>query len=132
MATAVIGFSNPSITVNNVTIAIQPDSFEFTPGKGVQVVRAMSAGGGIIIPVATEDVKSQVGKMKYGIAVTQANRQYFSNWKDNIGLNVIIATDENGNQCVGNNMSCTTEEAWKASADGWLEVEFQGSPLSEA
>lgn len=126
------GFSNPSVVINNVPIAIMPDSFEFEDGAGVINVRAMSAGGGLIQTVHTEDLKTKMGKVKFELAVTLQNRQLISSWKDNIGANVIVAIDNLGNQVVGSNMSLTIEPNYKASADGKVAVEFSGDPLSPA
>jgi hypothetical protein len=128
---AILGFSNPGITINNVPFSIMPDSYVFKLGKGVQMVRAMSAGAGTTTNVSTQDIKTNVGMQKFALAVTIQNKQYFETWKDNQGANVVIATDLQGNQIVGNNMSCTVDPDWKASADGVVEIEFQGDPLAE-
>lgn len=126
------GFSNPSVVINNVPIAIMPDSFEFEEGSGVINVRAMAAGGGSVQSVHTEDLKTKIGKVKFDLAVTLTNRQIIGTWKDNIGANVVIAIDNLGNQVIGNNMSLTIEPNYKASADGKVSIEFAGDPLIPA
>ena len=123
-----IGFSNPSVAINNVPVAIIPNSFKFNDGGGEIKVRAMSAGGGSITTVHTEDATTKMGKFSFELAVTAANRSLALTWKSNIGANVCMAIDPNLPPIVMQNMSMTNDPEWDASADGKAKIEFSGDP----
>lgn len=125
------GFSNPQVTINNGLVMIKPNSFKYVAGKGEIKVRALTGGGGSVQSIHTEDVATKVSKFMFEIAVTDANRTAASNWKDNIGANVCLATQSGMKPVVGTNMSMTNDPEWDASADGWCKIEFSGDPLAE-
>lgn len=124
-----IGFSNPTILINNVPVSIMPNSFKFTDGKGDVKVRAMSAGGNSVVTIHTQDTSTKVGKVEFELGVTAQNRQIASNWKDNIGGNLIQAI-QNGipMPIIFQNCSMTNDPSWEATADGKCKIEFMGDP----
>lgn len=125
------GFSNPQVTINNGLVMIKPNSFKYVAGKGDIKVRTVSGGGGSVQSIHTEDVATKVSKFMFEMAVTDSNRTNASNWKDNIGTNVCLATQAGMKAVVGINMSMVNDPEWDASADGWVKIEFSGDPLSE-
>ena len=60
-----IALSVPGITVNNVPIAIVPNSFKYRKGAGETKVRAASTGGGGVNSIHTEDAETKVSYMTF-------------------------------------------------------------------
>jgi len=125
-----IQFSNGSVIVNNVPVAIMPNSLKIVDGSGEIKVRAMSAGGGAIETVHTEDVESKIGKISFELAVTDENRAISRLWKANIGSNVIVVVQEGLNPIVLQTASMVNDPEWEATADGKASIEFQGNPTA--
>jgi hypothetical protein len=124
-----IGFSNPQVVINNVVWSILPNSFKFTDGKGDIKVRALAAGGNSVVTVHTQDKATQIGKIEFEVAVTAANRTAASALKDNIGGNVIQATQVGiPTPIIFQNCSMVNDPQWEATADGKAKLEFMGDP----
>ncbi len=124
-----IGFSNPTILINNVPITIKPGSFKFTDGLGDTKVRAMCAGGNAVITIHTEDVSTKVGKCEMELGITGDNRALVRSWKANTGANSIVATQPNaGFYVVFNFASMINDPNWDSSPEGWTKVEFHSDP----
>lgn len=122
--------SVPGITVNNLPLGIVPNSFKYQLGKGVTNVRSASTGGGGAQSVHSEDAEARVGKIKFALYVTPENEALAKLWKANTGLN-FVAANQNGLKPVsGSNMSMENDPEWEATADGKVEMEFGGDPLS--
>lgn len=122
--------SVPGIAVNNVPIEIVPNSFKYKKGKGTTKVRSASAGGGASRSVHTEDAEDKIGKMSWEMYVTDENEALFDEWKANLGSNFISAQQPGTSPMSGSNMSCVNDPDWEASADGVVEIQFEGDPLS--
>ena len=123
--------SVPGVSVNNVPIFIVPNTFSFKMGKGETKVRSASAGGGAASSVHTEDAEGKIGEMKFEMYVTEETLELFSAWKKNLGINAVTAEQPASTPLSGSHMSCTTDSEFKATADGTIEMIFQGDPLSD-
>jgi len=122
--------SVPGIAVNNVPIEIVPNSFKFVLGKGEVNVRSASAGGGSSASVHTEDAEAKIGKMSWEMYVTDENILLAKGWKANIGTNFVSAAQPASTPLSGGNMSMVNDPDWEASADGVVEIQFEGDPLT--
>lgn len=126
-----VAISVPGISVNNDPISIVPNSFKFTMGKGETTVRAASAGGGSVQSVHTEDAESKIGKMSWEMYVTTETMKSVSGWKNAIGANYVAAQQPASSPLSGGNMSMVNDPDFEASADGKVEIQFEGDPLSD-
>ena len=125
-----IAFSNGAVIVNNVSIAVLPNSIKITKGKGDRKVRAMQIGGGAVETVHTEDISTKIGKVSFELAVTDSNISLIESWQNIIGGNMVMIVQEGVNPIVLQNASVTNDPELDASADGKATVEFQGDPIS--
>ena len=123
--------SVPGISVNNVPIGIVPNSFKFRLGKGETNVRGVSLGGGASTSVHSENAEKKIGMMGWKMYITDDNIALIAGWKQLIGANVITATQPTTSPKTGLFMSMTNDPDFEASADGTVEVMFEGDPLSE-
>jgi hypothetical protein len=87
-----IALSDVTITVNNEPIAIVPNSFKFTEGKGEQTYRAASAGGGSVEPVYSNDVTSLFSSFGFELYNTIGDIESARQWKSNRDQNVVGMT----------------------------------------
>lgn len=122
--------SVPGVSVNNTPISIVPNSYKFTRGDGETTVRAASSGGGGVVSVHTEDAESKIGKMSWEMYVTPETIELIAGWKAGIGENFVSAQQVGITPISGSNMSMTNDPDFEASADGKVEVMFEGDPLS--
>ena len=77
------------VTVNNVPIAIMPNSLVFTEGLGEQVIRAASAGGGQVEQIYSNNIESNFSMINFAIPATVDNIAAARQWKSNQNQNVV-------------------------------------------
>lgn len=124
------GLSVPGISVNNIPIGIVPNSFKFRLGKGETKVRGQSYGGGASSSVHTEDAEKKIGMMGWKMYVTDETIASVATWKELVGANVVTAIQPVTAPKIGQNMSMENDPDFEASADGTVEITFEGDPLS--
>ena len=122
------GLSTPTITVNNVTVAIIPESFTFTEGKGEATMRAASSGGGRVTMVFNRDVSTQISEPKFGLYNTNENLELAKEWANNDDENAITATDVTGFTRTFTGAAITNNYEPKLSSDGSIDLEFMSEP----
>jgi len=120
--------SDPSVLVNNVSVAVMPNSVSFDEGFGEQEVRVQSAGGGQLQQVFSNNVETNLGMVKFSLAATVANIALARSWKANQNLNVVTltATLAEGmlTRTFTNAAVCNNYEI-PLSSDGVIELEFK-------
>ncbi len=84
--------SNPSLVMNNLSIAIVANSFSYTEGLGEQDVVVQSAGGGSIQTVFTDNVEMRYSSFKFDMQNTQENIDLIRTWKINENTNGMTGT----------------------------------------
>ena len=125
------GIANPTIQWNGQTLAIIPNSLSYKTGGGDKVVRPVSAGGGAVTTVVTENVETKMSTLKFSIANTADNIAVARQMNDAGEFNEFqIADDEL--QVSFSGMALLTEPERPLSMDGEIELEFAGSPASES
>lgn len=122
--------SVPGIAVNNTPIFIVPNSYKSKGGFGEINVRAASGGGGSVQSVHTEDAEGKIGEMSWEMYNTEENKRLISEWKQNIGTNIISAQQPGVAPESMGNASMVNDPDREGSADGVIEVQFKGDPLS--
>lgn len=122
------GLSTPTITVNNVVVAIIPETFTYTEGKGEATLRAASSGGGRVTTVFTRNVSTQISAPKFGLYNTNESLDLAREWANNDDENVITATDVNGFSRTFSGAAITNDYEPKLSSDGSIDLEFMSLP----
>ena len=122
--------SIPGIAVNNVPIEIVPNSLTFRLGTGETNVRSASAGGGSSRSVHSEDAESKIGMFKWSMFVNDETTNFAADWKSRTGANFVSAGQPATSPKSGSNMSMINDPDFEANADGVVEIEFEGDPLS--
>lgn len=121
--------SNPTIEVNDQTIAIVPNSTSYKVGAGDVNVRTQSSGGGSTSTVITEDAETRISMVKFSLYVTDANAALIRGWQENrySGGNTIKLSQRGLDVPLAFiNMHVTTDPEYTVSADGTVEIEFMG------
>lgn len=118
--------ANPTIEVNDVPIAIVPNSFSFKTGKGDKAVSTQSAGGDAIEVVITENAETKKSMVKFKLKNTASNLQAVKDWSD-LFANTITVSEQEITESF-RDMVITTEPERMIGADGELEIEWEGAP----
>jgi len=119
--------SNPTIEVNDETIAIIPNSFSYKEGQGDKDVKAQSAGGNAIDIVVTENAETKLSMAKFKLYNTADNLTKIKTWMAN--LSNTVRASEGAIVVPMRDMVVTTEPERSIGADGELEIEFKGAPV---
>ena len=125
-----IALSVPGISVNNVPIAIVPDSYKSVLGAGEITVRAASSGGNGVVSIHTENAETKVSKMTWQMYNTGETKRLVQQWKRNIGANAIVAQQSGITPDTMQHGSMKNDPEFEGSADGKVTIEFSGDPLS--
>lgn len=129
---SVVALSNPTVVVNNKTLAIIPGSLSYRAGKPGTNVRSVSAGGGRYSTVHTKKGDEAVGMVKFKLAVVSDLDAVTAEYSDDTAGNVIFFFEKIGTTVekrVFEGMSLVTDPEKVPSADGECELEFQGDPM---
>lgn len=119
--------ANPSVQVNDATIAIIPNSASYKTGKGDINVRAQSAGGNSISIVKTENAETKISMVKFKLYNTQNNVALVREWQDSVDGNTINMSDGSYIESF-REMYIISDPEIMLGADGEIEVEFNGLP----
>ena len=85
---------SPAIVVNNVTVAIKPNSFAYTEGNGERKIRVASSGGSATQNCMSEDFETAFSMCKFTVYATLDNVALVKTWLTNKDANVVQASDE--------------------------------------
>lgn len=118
--------SNPTVVVNNNTIAIVPNSLIYKTGSGDKTVRPQSAGGDAVEPVITEDAETKKSMVKFKLYNTKTNLNFVKVWGASFSNTIEISEDDVTESF--SEMVITAEPERNIGADGDLELEFEGTP----
>ena len=120
--------SNPTITINNLTTPIVPNTFTYKSGKGDRTVRTQSSGGGSVQNVFSTDIETNKSMVKFSIFNPKENIDKLEDWQDLLDGNAILVTAKNGFSKSFSNMTLITDPEIAFGSDTTIEVEFEGSP----
>ena len=70
--------------------------------------------------------------MSWDMYNTDENKDFFVQWKSQIGANAIVASQPGMKPESGQNMSLVNDPDWEGSPDGVVTFEFEGDPLADA
>lgn len=119
--------ANPSLLINNLPIAILPNTAKYTEGLGEQTVEVQSAGGNSIFAVYAEDVSSRMSTVSFDLANTEFHIELVRQWKSNGNANVVIINGDTLSRTF-TSMSLTSDYEVGLGADSNISIEFKGNP----
>jgi len=125
-----VQISDPSIVINNVAVAIVPNSVEFDEGFGEQDVLVQSAGGGSLQQVYANNVETNLGMVKFQMRSTTQNIELVRGWKANGNRNVVVITAKTDDGTLARSYTqaaITNNYTVKLAADGVIDVEFKAN-----
>lgn len=127
--------ANPQVVVNNVVLAIKPNTLAFTEGFGEQIVRAASAGGAQAVQVLADNIEDNFSEVKFSLDPFPENIANARVWKAQPGQNVISVT---GTITDGTTTTTFSRSFQKASitnnyevplgADTQIDLEWKSDP----
>ena len=127
MAT-ILGLATPSITVNNNTVGIVPDSFKYKSGVGNRTVSTQSAGGDSVDIIITEDVTTKKSYCAFDLRSTVENINLYKLMQTGVGTNSILAADNRvGFSESVDQMTVISDAEITAAQDGMFTVELEGA-----
>jgi hypothetical protein len=129
-----IAITAPSVSINNETILIVPNTFVYDGGEGEISVRAASAGGSRAESVHGINAETMISKVTFELFPTADLDAKIRRWKRQIASNVIQVTQTlpNGDSIARTfqHMSLMNPIERNASADGTVSLEWSGDPMS--
>ncbi|MEE9222965.1 MAG: hypothetical protein V3V40_05870 [Nitrosomonadaceae bacterium] len=128
-------FANPQVVVNNIALAIKPNSLSFTEGFGEQIVRAASAGGAQVEQILADNIEDNFSEVKFALDPTESNIANARIWKAQPGQNVVSVTATATEGTVTTTFSRTFQKATITNnydvplgADTQIDLEWKSSP----
>ena len=118
--------SNPTLEVNDDTIAIVPNSLSFKYGIGKKTVKGQSSGGNAIEMVISEDAETKKSMVKFKLFNTTKNFQLTKDWLSLFSNTVAIS--ERDFSVSLRDMVLTEEPEFTIGAEGEVELEWEGAP----
>lgn len=127
--------ANPQVVVNNVVLAIKPNTLAFTEGFGEQIVRAASAGGAQAVQVLADNIEDNFSEVKFSLDPTLENIANARAWKAQPGQNVVAVTGVVVDGTTSATFSRTFQKASIVNnyevplgADTQIDLEFKSDP----
>lgn len=121
--------STPTITVNDAPVAIVPNSFKYTEGKGEQNVRSASTGGGSVEQVVADNVETNFSMCSFEIYPVAFDVEQARIWKSNGSLNVVeasgIAKDGTSIERTFQNAGILNDYEVALGSETTIELEFK-------
>ena len=119
--------ANPTVEINDVAIAIKPNSLKLKSGKGDINIRPQSAGGNSIQIVKTDNAETKKGMVTFSLFNTKQNIDAVKSWQDSEDGNTIQLSEGDFIQSF-RQMFVMTDPEISLGADGELEIVFEGLP----
>ena len=116
--------ANPIVTVNDVNIAIKPNSFSYTDGFGERNVRPQTNGPNVVENVVTENPETELSMCKFMLISTDDNANIVRTWLNNLDNNTITAVQGSFSRSFRRGTVINNPEI-AISQDGEIEVEFK-------
>ena len=122
------GIAGGEVKINDVLIAVVPNSILRKHGRGETKVHTQSSGNGNVDTVHYVDEESSKSMFKFSMLATETNILLIDEWKKNVGLNTISYSAGNIYETY-EQMSIVNDPEYPDSSDAKIEIEFQGRPL---
>lgn len=127
-----IALANVSVVVNNEPVAIVPNSFKYTEGKGEQTMRAASSGGGAVEQVFSENVEMNFSMVSFGLFNDIDSIETARSWKSSKNNNVVsfsgATSDGKTIERTFTQSAILNDYEVELGADTNFEIEFKSNP----
>lgn len=123
--------SNAAVVVNNVPVAIAPNTLTFTEGLGEQNVRAASSGGNATEQVFSDNVEMRYSTIKFELPPTIENIDAVRTWKINKNQNLIQVSGRTADGTLTRTFSqaaLLSDYEVPLTSDGNITLEFRANP----
>ena len=120
--------SSPTIVVNGDVIAIKPNTFKYTEGRGERLVRPQSTGGGAVTQVITDNVETKRSKCSFTVLTTSEIVEKIRTWQDNGAANSVQVSDRGDFSRNFENAIIINDIDLNLGADQDVEVAFESKP----
>ena len=128
-----IGWSAPTIRVNDEVIPIVPNSLSTKGGQGNTEVRAASTGGNGTITVHTVDAETKIGEVNFSVYVTNDVVDLIPQWLESVNANTVQVVETRGSISYNltlSGASLVEDPEINRAADGVIELMFKGNPTT--
>jgi len=116
------------LAINNETIAIKPNSFSFTGGRGERTVRTKMTGSSVSTVIST-DVETQKSMVKFVLISETTTAPKVFEWQDRFDENSLVAIDSEGNTYTFNRAILITDPEINAAVDAETAIEFESQSV---
>jgi len=123
--TAHTGIADLIVEVNDEKLFYRQGTLEYSPGLPEAKIEGVPSGGGVAI-LATEDVSTAFGIVKFTLPLTEITAKQAREWKQN-GLNANIVRLSGRDDFVLLNATLMNKTLFKVGVDSEIEIEFHGS-----
>lgn len=121
--------TNPTVMINNVNATPKANSVSIVSGKGEKTVKGVSSGAGFVDTAISEDIETQVGKIKMGFYATSENIELLRGWQSvDINIGNVVSVTEDDFHAVLTGAVVTNDPEIMIGVDESFEVEFHGRP----
>lgn len=123
--TAETGIANLIVEVNDEKLFYRQGTLEYSPGHPEAKIEGLATGGRTKI-IATEDVSTAFGFVKFTLPLTETTAEQVREWKEN-GLNANIVRLSGRDNFVLLNATLMNKVEFKVGVDSEIAIEFHGS-----
>ncbi len=123
--TAETGIADLIVEVNDEKLFYRQGTLEYSPGLPEAKVEGLATGGSTAI-LATEDVSTAFGVVKFTLPLTETTAAQAREWKEN-GLNANIVRLSGRDSFVLLNATLMNKNEFKVGVDSEIAIEFNGS-----
>lgn len=121
--------SNPILYGNDVQLGYLPNTIVWKRGHGESVIRTISAGGGAVTTVYSENDETKCGYLKFALLETSENDDRITAYKQNRNGNVFVLVDPNTEARVTfQHAAIINDPEHNPTAEGSVEVELKSDP----
>lgn len=119
------GIADLIVEVNDEKLAYRQGTLEYSPGQPEAKIEGLASGGGTSI-IATQDVSTAFGIVKFTLPATPDTVLQVRQWKEN-GLNANTVRLSGLDDFVLLNATLMNKNEIKIGVDSEIAVEFHGS-----
>lgn len=121
------GLFSPTVEVNDEVIEIKPNSLSYKEGFGETKLRVVSSGGNQTRQIATEDISTKMGMVKFTVIVDLDTPDKIRSWQALSDGNVVRFSDS-GVTRTFQMATIVNDPEVALGVDAEVEVEFSSRP----
>lgn len=118
----------PTLVINNVPVAYEPDSLMLKLGKGERNQSPQVAGTDSVVLVYAENSATKKAKVSFEFRTTKENIDNVTDWQKRKNGNVIQIVDKEASYVV-EQAALINDPELKTGSDGKVSLEFEGMPV---